>query len=144
MYFIKGSVALCNFGYKTFFAHPLIPWGHYTAGSKRSSPWYTCDIQVSAMSVHYFWLYEHFLSAIFTFCSLILLLEAKISEQPKYIFSNISGLGEYFSKLIFALKHWVQVGRFEYHEPYNQIHYYKVSVLFRDFCLKQQNQNTKN
>ena len=30
-----------------------------------------------------------------------------------------SGPGAYFSKPIFALKPWVQVGRFEYHEPYN-------------------------
>ena len=47
------------------------------------------------------------LSAIFIFHSLILLLVTEISEQPRYIFANISGLGEYFSKLIFALKHWV-------------------------------------
>ena len=47
------------------------------------------------------------LSAIFIFCGLILLLVTEISEQPRYIFANISGLGEYFSKRIFALKHWV-------------------------------------
>merc|ERR1712081_25925 len=58
------------------------------------------------------------LSAIFIFHSLILLLVTEISEQPRYIFANISGLGEYFSKRIFALKHWVQAGRFEYNEPY--------------------------
>ena len=86
------------------------------------------------------------LSAIFFFHSLILLLVTEISEQPRYIFANISGLGEYFSKQIFALKHWVQAGRFEYHEPYNiqnNYYYYKVSVLFRGFCFKQQNQTMK-
>ena len=35
------------------------------------------------------------------------------------VFANISGPGAYFSKPIFALKPWVQAGRFEYHEPYN-------------------------
>ena len=87
-----------------------------------------------------------FLSAIFIFCGLILLLLAEISEQPRYIFANISGLAEYFLKRIFALKHWVQAGRFEYNEPYirNNNHYYKASVLFRGFCFKQQNQTMKN
>ena len=66
-----------------------------------------------------------FLSAIF-FCGLILLLVAEISEQPKYTFANISGLGQYFSKLIFALKHCVQAGRFEYHEPYKWNDFFKV------------------
>ena len=70
------------------------------------------------------------LSAIFFFCGLILLLETEISEQPRSIFANISGLGEYFSKPIFALKHWIQAGLFKYLEPYNRnnYHYYKVSV----------------
>ena len=36
-----------------------------------------------------------------------------------HFFGNILGLGAYFLKLIFALKPWVQAGRFEYHEPYN-------------------------
>ena len=44
------------------------------------------------------------LSAIFIFHNLILLLVTEISEQPRYIFANILGLGEYLSKLIFALK----------------------------------------
>ena len=65
-----------------------------------------------------------FLSAIFIFRGLILLLVAGISEQPRHIFANMSGLGEYFSKLIFALKHWIQVGRFEYHEPYIRNNYH--------------------
>ena len=64
------------------------------------------------------------LSAIFIFHSLILLLVTEISEQPRYIFANISGLGEYFSKRIVALKHWVQAGRFEYHEPYIRNNYH--------------------
>ena len=87
-----------------------------------------------------------FLRAIFIFCGLILLLVAEISEQPRYIFANISGLGQYFSKLIFVLKHWVQACRFEYHEPYNgnNYYYYKISVFFRGFCYKKQNQTTKN
>ena len=58
------------------------------------------------------------LSVIFIFRGLILLLVAEIYEQPRYIFANISGLGEYFSNPIFTLKHWVQAGCFEYHEPY--------------------------
>ena len=36
-----------------------------------------------------------------------------------HIFADISGLGAYFSKPIFALKLWVRAGRFEYHQPYN-------------------------
>ena len=36
-----------------------------------------------------------------------------------HFFGNILGLGAYFLKPIFALKPWVQAGRFEYHEPYN-------------------------
>ena len=37
---------------------------------KNSSPWYTCDLslhQVSAISVHYFWRYEHFTERHFHF-----------------------------------------------------------------------------
>ena len=37
----------------------------------------------------------------------------------RQFFGNFLGLGAYFSKPIFALKPWVQAGRFEYHEPYN-------------------------
>ena len=40
-------------------------------------------------------------------------------------FGNILGLGAYFLKPIFALKPWVQVGWFEYHEPYNLIIFVK-------------------
>ena len=36
----------------------------------------------------------------------------------RHILANISGLGAYFSKPFFALKPWVQAGRFEYHKPY--------------------------
>ena len=36
-----------------------------------------------------------------------------------HFFDDILGLGAYFSKPIFALKSWVQAGRFEYHEPHN-------------------------
>ena len=62
------------------------------------------------------------------------------------IFANISGLGDYFSNPSFVLKHWVQAGRFEYHEPYNRnnCYYHKVSMLFRGFCYDQQNETTKN
>ena len=61
------------------------------------------------------------------------------------ILADISGLGAYFLKPIFALKPWVQAGRFEYHEPYiqNNYNHYQVSVLFRGFCYKQQNQTTE-
>ena len=37
-----------------------------------------------------------------------------------HILVNISGPNAYFSKPIFALKPWAQVGRFEYHEAYKQ------------------------
>ena len=40
------------------------------------------------------------------------------------VLANISGPGAYFSKPIFALKPWVQAGRFEYHEPYNQKNFF--------------------
>ena len=72
-----------------------------------------------------------FLSAILISYGLILLLlVADISEQPSCIFVSISGLVKYFSKLILALKDWVQASRFEYHEPYfwNNYYYYKVPV----------------
>ena len=36
-----------------------------------------------------------------------------------HILADISGLGAYFSKPIFALKPWVRAGRFEYHQPHN-------------------------
>ena len=39
------------------------------------------------------------LSAIFIFHSLILLFVTEISEQPRYIFANISGLSEFFFKM---------------------------------------------
>ena len=40
--------------------------------------------------------------------------------QPDFghILADISGLGQYFLKPIFALKPWAQAGRFEYHEAY--------------------------
>ena len=74
--------------------------------------------------MHYFEDMSILLSAIFIFHSLILLFVTEISEQPRYIIAQISGLGEYFSKQIFALKHWVQAGHFEYHEPYNRNNHY--------------------
>ena len=37
---------------------------------------------------------------------------------------NISGPSAYVSKPIFALKPWIQAGRFEYHEPYNPKHFF--------------------
>ena len=40
------------------------------------------------------------------------------------VLANISGLGAYFSKPIFALKPWAQAGRFEYHEAYNRRNYF--------------------
>ena len=36
------------------------------------------------------------------------------------IFADMSGIGAYFSKAIFALKPWAEAGRFEYHEPYKR------------------------
>ena len=70
-----------------------------------------------------------------------------------HILADISGLGAYFSKPIFALRPWVRAGRFEYHEPYNLNNFfftYKgvrailsaildtlpvLGFLFRFFCL---------
>ena len=40
-------------------------------------------------------------------------------SKTSYLFAKISGSNAYFSKPFFALKPWVQAGRFEYHEPYN-------------------------
>ena len=37
-----------------------------------------------------------------------------------HIFADISGLGAYFSYIIFALKPWDWAGWVEYHEPYNR------------------------
>ena len=36
-----------------------------------------------------------------------------------HVLADISRLGAYFSKPIFALKPWVRASHFEYHEPYN-------------------------
>ena len=46
-----------------------------------------------------------------------------------HILAVFSGLGAYFSKLFFALKPWVQAGRFEYNEPYNPKNFF--SHLYR-------------
>ena len=52
----------------------------------------------------------------------------------RLIFDTILGLGAYISKPIFALRPWVRVGRFEYHELYNPNNFfftYKgVRVIF--------------
>ena len=41
-----------------------------------------------------------------------------------HILADISGLGGYFSKPIFALKPWGWVGQFEHHQPYNPNNYF--------------------
>ena len=41
-----------------------------------------------------------------------------------HILADISGLGEYSSKPSFALKPWVQAGRFEYREPHNRNNFF--------------------
>ena len=46
-------------------------------------------------------------------------LPSKPNLQNFTHYGNIFGLGAYFSKPFFALKPWVQAGRFEYHEPHN-------------------------
>ena len=51
------------------------------------------------------------------------------SSKIWHILDDISGLGAYFSKPIFALKPWVQAGRFEYNEPYNPKNFF--SHLYR-------------
>ena len=81
------------------------------------------------------------LGAIFIFPGLILFFVATQIHFCQYLRTRWIYL-----KTDFALKHWVQGGRFEHHEPYNwnNYHYYKVSVLLRGFCHKQQNQTIKN
>ena len=51
-----------------------------------------------------------------------------------HILTDISGLGAYFSKLIFALKPWVRAGQFEYHEPYNPINFFSPLKGSEPFC----------
>ena len=60
-----------------------------------------------------------------------------------HFFGNISGLGAYFSKPIFALKSWVQAGRFEYHEPHNLSKFFFAfkgvrAKLWRNRCISHQ------
>ena len=43
-----------------------------------------------------------------------------------HILANISGLGAYFLKPIFALRQWVRAGQFEYHEPYNPSNFFFI------------------
>ena len=66
---LKGAVVLPHSG-DTTAPRCLTPLGHYTAEAKNSSPWYICDQSlhwVSAISVHYFWRYEHFTERHFQF-----------------------------------------------------------------------------
>ena len=46
-----------------------------------------------------------------------------------HILADISGLGAYFSKPIFALKPWDWARRFEYHEPYNLNNFFFFSLI---------------
>ena len=48
--------------------------------------------------------------------------------EPTVSISNISGPGAYFSKPIFALKPWVQAGRFEYHKPHDRKNFFFTYV----------------
>ena len=49
------------------------------------------------------------------------------------VLADISVLGAYFSKPIFAFKPWFKAGRFEYHEPYNQKKNFFTYKGVRDF-----------
>ena len=51
-----------------------------------------------------------------------------------HFFVNISGLGAYFSKPIFALQPWVRAGHFEYHEHYNPINFFSLIKGSEPFC----------
>ena len=53
---------------------------------------------------------------------------SKLNQQNWHIFADISGLGTYISKLIFALKPWDWAGRFEYHEPHNLNDFFHLGV----------------
>ena len=50
---------------------------------------------------------------------------SKMSKMS-YLFANISGPDSYFSKPIFALKPWVQAGRFGYQESFNQKNFFRT------------------
>ena len=47
-----------------------------------------------------------------------------LTSKIWHILADISVLGAYFSKPIFALKPWVRAGRFEYHEPHNRNNFF--------------------
>ena len=51
-----------------------------------------------------------------------------------HILGDISGLGAFFSKPIFALKSWVRAGRFEYHEPHNPNNFFSLIKGSEPFC----------
>ena len=57
------------------------------------------------------------------------------------ILANISGLGTYFSKPIFALKPWAQAGCFEYHEPYNRKNFFSDLWLGLSTTLTSEDKN---
>ena len=49
------------------------------------------------------------------------------------VLANISGPGAYFSKPIFALKPWVQAGRFEYHKTHNWKNFFRTYIGVPEF-----------
>ena len=51
-----------------------------------------------------------------------------------HILADISVLGAYFSKPIFALKPWVRASRFEYHEPHNPNNFFSLKNGSEPFC----------
>ena len=67
------------------------------------TPHKTTHLSKGAVALCHFGYETPFLSAIFIFCGLTLLLVAEISEQPRNIFADMSGLDGYFSKPIFVV-----------------------------------------
>ena len=51
-----------------------------------------------------------------------------------HLFGNIFGLCAHFSNPIFALKSWLQAGRFEYHEPHNPNNFFSLIRGSEPFC----------
>ena len=84
----KGLLHYVTFGDESFAICLTTPWEYYTAGWKKSSPLYTCYIslhQVSAMSVHYFWRFEHFFCAPFPIFEGHILWLANVKRRGSWV-----------------------------------------------------------
>ena len=103
---------------------------------KNSSPWYTCDQslhRVSAISVHYFWRYEHFTEHHYHFSWSDFVACNRNLWTTKIHFCQYLRTWWIIFKTDFCIE-TLGSSRFEHHESYNH-NYHKVSVLFRGFCL---------